>query len=225
MIGMDWKTEEAGETCNNSVPSISHLQQALIELLEGDGNDRERLTIAAASFRLALTSYLKWPSELQTDADLLRMKLTRAGHFEATIARMNEAALREVSDELWRFCQNGLLEFGEEWLDGRADSLDGIELLQEAKALLAGNGCDRENLRSAARRFWSAEFFCDTWPHELRSMTQEITAQIFRHGPIDEAIYKMSEAELNGLKLDLLRFCQTAEQFEGYQADSSDSVS
>lgn len=214
MVDIELKTEEAGLACTYRVSWASHLEQALIQLLEGVGDDRKRLTIAAASFRRALTSYLKWPSELRTDADLLRMKLTRSGCFEATIARLDDTALREVSDELWRFCQNALLDFDEVQLEGSADNLDGIELLREAKSLLAGDGCDRDKIRAAARRFWSAEFFCDVWPHELRAMTQDITAQIFRHGPIDDAIYKMSEAELIALKLELLHFCDKAEQFE-----------
>jgi len=187
-----------------------HLDAAMAELLEGDGDERERLANAAASFRAALTAYRGWPAATRTEADALRAMLVAEGRFEATVAMMSDERLRETSDGLWRFCQAALAE--EEPPSRGGPDLDGIEKLREAKALVAGDGLDRARLRAAAHLFWSAEFHCDSWPAELRSGAEALTAKIFRHGPIDQAVVGMSHeaaAEVKGL---LLRLCDEAER-------------
>ncbi len=91
-------------------------------------------------------------------------------------------------------------------------ALDGIEFLREARGLLDGDGLDRRKLRIAAHRFWSAEFHCEEWPFELRRMAESLTAQIFRHGPIDEAFRRMSDEAATQIRLDLIRLCDDAER-------------
>ncbi|HEX6986887.1 MAG TPA: hypothetical protein VF170_16035, partial [Planctomycetaceae bacterium] len=76
----------------------------------------------------------------------------------------------------------------------------------------AGDGIDRERLRTAAHRFWSAECQCDSWPPELRAIAESLTAKIFRHGPIDLAVERMSDEAAAEIKRDLLHLCDAAER-------------
>jgi hypothetical protein len=90
-------------------------------------------------------------------------------------------------------------------------ALEGIELLREARSLLNGDGLDRRKLRIAAHRFWSAEFHCEEWPWELRRMAEDLTAKIFRHGPIDEAFRRMSDEVALQIRQDLIKLCDEAD--------------
>lgn len=88
-----------------------HLRNARAELLEGDGDDRVRLLYAARAFRAALGEYDDWPPHVRANADRLRTRLgvdlpaMGRGPIAETLARLDDASLREVSDDLWRFCE------------------------------------------------------------------------------------------------------------------------
>lgn len=88
-----------------------HLRNARTELLEGDGDDRVRLLYAARAFRAALGEYEDWPPHVRAKADVLRSRLgvdrpvTGRGPIAETLAGMDDESLREVSDDLWRFCE------------------------------------------------------------------------------------------------------------------------
>lgn len=129
---------------------------------------------------------------------------------------MGNETVTEVSNELWHFCQLVLaFEAGCEMeADGKAkeSALQGIELLREARALLDDDELNRRKLRIAAHRFWSAEFHCEGWPFELRRMAENLTAQIFRHGPIDEAFRRMSHEAAVQIRQDLIKLCDDAER-------------
>ena len=91
--------------------ATDHLRNAPTELLEGDGDDRVRLLYAARSFRSALDEYEDWPPHIRAKADELRTRLgvdrpvLGKGPIAETLARMDDASLRTVSDDLWRFCE------------------------------------------------------------------------------------------------------------------------
>ncbi len=91
--------------------ATEHLGNARTELLEGDGDERLRLLYAARSFRDALNDYRDWPTAVQVQADSLRMRLgverplVGRGPIAEAVAAMSDERLREVSDELWRFCE------------------------------------------------------------------------------------------------------------------------
>lgn len=189
-----------------------NLGDVVTELLEGDADERQRLAKAVASYRVALTAYRGWPAGLRAASDALRAKLVVGGRFEATVAGLGEERLRDVSDELWRFCQTALADDGGVPTNGKADDVDGIDKLRQAKALLASDGRHRGTLRAAAHLFWSAEFYCESWPAGLRTMAESLTAKIFRHGPIDAAMLRMSDAAADEVKRDLLRLCEEAER-------------
>jgi len=88
-----------------------HLRNARAELLEGDGDDRVRLLYAARAFRAALGEYEEWPAHVRAKADELRARLgvdrpvTGRGPIAETLAQLDDASLRAVSDDLWRFCE------------------------------------------------------------------------------------------------------------------------
>lgn len=88
-----------------------HLRNARTELLEGDGDDRMRLLYAARAFRAALGEYEEWPPHVRVKADELRTRLgvdrpaMGRGPIAETLACMDDESLREVSDDLWRFCE------------------------------------------------------------------------------------------------------------------------
>ncbi len=88
-----------------------HLRNARTELLEGDGDDRVRLLYAARSFRAALDEYDEWPSTIQNQADALRTRLgvdrpaAGRGPIAESLAGLDDESLREVCNDLWRFCQ------------------------------------------------------------------------------------------------------------------------
>lgn len=91
--------------------ATEHLKNARTELLEGEGDDRVRLLYAARSFRAALDEYDHWPSTVQRRADTLQTRLgvngpaRGRGPIAESLARMDDETLREVSDDLWRFCE------------------------------------------------------------------------------------------------------------------------
>ena len=129
-----------------------HLCKARIELHEGPGDDRERLANAAREFARALAARREWPMDVKAMAGSLRAKLTATGRVDETIAAMDEQALREVSDRLWRFC-----EIAEPcpW-EGPAAEVRGIEHLRlqltgEIPGRLAAHrGVQREDQPAAA---------------------------------------------------------------------------
>lgn len=186
-----------------------HLCSARRELLEGDGDERDRLRIAAREFARALVDYPNWPARSQAVADRLRAKLLAGGGPDAAVRRMDEETLREVSDELWRFC-----EIAEPcpW-DRTAADVKGIEHLREARTALYGeNGDLRDRLKAAAHRFWSASFHVETWPSGLRTKAEALTARLFRHGKIDDAVGRMGNKTAGEISQDILRLCDEAER-------------
>ena len=188
------------------------LDDAATELLSGDGGERERVEKAAVFFRVALTAYQSWSDDRQARADSIRAKLVTEGRFEATVAKMSEERLRDVSAELRRFCWSALSEDGGKLTNESEGNLDGIDKLRKAKEIV-GDSLDRARLRAAARLFWAAEFHCDTWPPGLQATAEALTAKIFRHGPIDDAVLRMSDEAAAEVKQELLRLCDEAEGY------------
>lgn len=188
-----------------------HLCKARIELLEGHGDDRERLANAAREFAMALASRREWPLEMKATAGSLRAKLTAEGRLSESIAAMDEQSLREISDRLWRFC-----EIAEPcpW-EGPAAEVRGIEHLREAREALYGeDGNVRDRLRTAAYRFWSAALHVESWPEHLRARAEALSVKIFRHGKIDESVGRMGDKTAAEVSQEMLGICDDAEQFE-----------
>lgn len=68
---------------------------ARTELLEGDGDDRERLVVAARLVRPVLPAESFPWSRLFSD-----------GEPDAAVARMDDPTFRFISDSLWRLCSD-----------------------------------------------------------------------------------------------------------------------
>jgi len=188
-----------------------HLCKARIELLEGHGDDRERLENAAREFARALAARNEWPMGMKAWAGSLRSRLTSSGSVGETIAGMDEATLRDVSDGLWRFC-----EVAEPcpW-EGPAAEVRGIEHLREAREALYGpQGTARDRLLAAAQQFWTAAFHVESWPETLRTRAESLSAKIFRHGKIEESVSRMGDKTAAEVSQELLGLCDDAEQFD-----------
>jgi hypothetical protein len=215
MIDSRGRTPRRGRR-SDELAGVQHIHDAAAELLEGDGDERDRLQRAVACLEAGLRDYALWPTTLREKADAHRSQLTRRGCFESVVSRMRNEAVREVSNQLWQFCQL-VLAFQADFemdRDKQAETslVEGIDLLREARVLLDGDQLDRRKLRIAAHRFWSAEFHCENWPWELRRMAEDLTAQIFRHGPIDEAFRRMSDEAAQQIRQNLIKLCDDAER-------------
>lgn len=188
-----------------------HLCNVRIELLEGPGDDRERLSRAAREFSIALASRHDWPFEMQATAGAIRSLLISRGRVTDTIAAMDETTLRDVSDRLWRFC-----EVAEpcSW-DEAGARVRGLDHLREARAALhEEDGCFRERLARAAQRFWSAFIHADSWPEALRLRAESLSERICRDGRIDESIGRMGDRTAGEVSREMLGICDDAEEVE-----------
>lgn len=190
------------------------LCEARIELLEGEGDERERLLVAARCFLAAVERGRRWPPELRVDAEALKTRLLRRGTPEASVAEMNEETLRHVSDLLWRFC-----EVAEpcHW-DAAGAQVRGIEHLREARAALHGaEGDVRDRLQAAVRGFRAAVLHAGAWPAGLREKAEAVTARLFRepNGKPEDAVRRVGDKTAGEISLDILGICDDAEEVEG----------
>lgn len=195
----------------------SHLCKARFELLEGDGDERERLVHAAEQFRAALAARANWPPAVRLRADALRSRLFAGGGVSEAITRMDESTLRETSDALWQFC-----EVAEPcpW-DAEALGVRGIEHLREARTALHHHEGDlRERLRTAAQRFRAAVFHAESWPESLRATAEALTAKIFGHGKAEEPVRRMGDKTAGEISQEILRLCDDAERHDGGEGHS-----
>ena len=90
--------------------------------------------------------------------------------------------------------------------------MDGIEHLRKAKAELAAEGDLRPRLRAAARAFWSAAFFYESWPPALQSRAADMLPKLFRRGVIDESVRAMSDPSMEALSGEIRSFCEEADR-------------
>lgn len=91
--------------------------------------------------------------------------------------------------------------------------IDGIEHLAKARGILCdGPTGSREVLRKAAREFWSAYFYVQTWPHPLWIRADGLVEKILRHGVIEQAVVAMSDASVLEISQELLSLCEDAER-------------
>lgn len=92
-------------------------------------------------------------------------------------------------------------------------AMQGIDDLRKAKGILHGQtGDGRDRLRVAAHFFWSAVFHSESWPADLRSKAETLTARIFRYGTIDQAVCRMGDATAAEIGGELIRLCEDAER-------------
>jgi hypothetical protein len=74
-----------------------HLCRARFQLLEGDGDERERLTHAADEFEQACAAQTDWPPAMRSQAEALRGKL-HLKPWSAGGCRVSEETLRDASE-------------------------------------------------------------------------------------------------------------------------------
>lgn len=84
---------------------MEHLQLARTELLEGTGDERARLVIAARELLAALSDLPTWRSRTGIQSGALLPKLLFGGRVSQAVARMDEVAVRATSNELWQICE------------------------------------------------------------------------------------------------------------------------
>jgi len=190
-----------------------HLCRARFQLLEGEGDERERLAHAADEFQLAFATQTDWPPTLRRRAEVLRAKLF--SNESTTADRLaHEQSLRETSEQLWRFC-----EIAEPcpW-DAAAAGVRGIEHLREARAALHGEtGGAKDRLLTAATSFRAALFHVEMWPDALRSAAEALTAKFARYGGDrhDDAVRRMGDRTAGEISHEMLRLCDDADRHHG----------
>lgn len=195
----------------------SQLCRVRFELLDGEGDERTRLEQAAKEFRSAYGARATWPPELRRRGERLFARLF-VGNSLIALDRVDEEELRDVSDQLWQFC-----EVAEPcpW-DAAAAGVRGIEHLWEARGLLHKQEGDlRERLRAATRSFRAAALHVESWPDALRSAAEAITARLSKYGSEkpDESVRRMGNRTAREISQDLLRLCEDADRHQ-----SSDEV-
>jgi hypothetical protein len=92
--------------------------------------------------------------------------------------------------------------------------LEGIEHLRRAKAELAAGGDLRTRLRAAARAFWSAAFFYESWPPAMQRRAADMLPRLFRKGAITESVRTMSDPSMEALSGEIRAFCEEADRHE-----------
>jgi hypothetical protein len=187
-----------------------HLCRARFELLEGDGDERERLAHAADEFRLAFATQSDWPPVMRSRAEVLRSKLI-SKELTAADRLACEESLREISEQLWRFC-----EIAEPcpW-DAAAAGVRGIEHLREARTALHGqSGGAKDRLLNATTSFRAALFHVEMWPDALRSAAEALTAKFARYGSDrhDDAVRRMGDRTAGEISHEMLRLCEDADR-------------
>lgn len=187
-----------------------HLCRARFELLEGDGDERERLARAADEFRRAFATQSDWPPTVRRRAEVLRSKLFSKESMTGERLAC-EVSLRETSEQLWRFC-----EIAEPcpW-DAAAAGVRGIEHLREARAALHGqSGAAKDRLLTAATSFRAALFHVEMWPDALRSAAEALTAKFARYGCSrhDDAVRRMGDRTAGEISNEMLRLCDDADR-------------
>jgi Lon protease-like protein len=71
--------------------------------------------------------------------------------------------------------------------------IDGLEEIRAAaEALATRDEKLKERLRRAGREFWSATYFKDDWPAELRERAADLQRALLEHGSVKETVAKMS---------------------------------
>lgn len=189
----------------------NHLCNARIGLLEGDGDERERLAEAVRDFNAALAEYPSWPVGLQVRADVLRARLPSVPRSREAVALKDDGTIRELSNELWRFC-----EVAEPcpW-DGPAAAVRGVEHLRVARQELADRGHGiRERLSAAARQFWLAVLQAESWPAGLRERAEALSARVCPSGRVDQAVVRMGDRTAAEISREMLGLCDEAEAAE-----------
>ncbi len=99
-------------------------------------------------------------------------------------------------------------------------SLDGMEYLRRARAILGEDGTQldgtaRARVLEAADRFWSALFYDDTWPPSLREHAQQVGRMLLQRGTIRQTLETMDDAQLNEVQTALRAFLRAAETHHG----------
>lgn len=216
-------SEFTGRPGENVMNGVDRLCDARVELLEGDGDERERLLRAARDFLSAAEKSRGWPADVRRRAEPLLAAFLRHGGPEESVARMTEETLRQVSDELWRFS-----EVAEPCpSDAAGAKVRGIEHLREARAALDADGAVRDKVRAAARRLREAVRHAGPWPDGLRVRAEALSARIFRHGGRDGGpagerqglagggeVRRMRDESAAEISTELLGLCDDAEDFE-----------
>jgi hypothetical protein len=199
-----------------------HLCRARFQLLEGDGDERERLTHAAQEFQLACSQETDWPPAMRSRAEVLRRTLLSKEWSSAADCRVSEETLREASEQLWRFC-----EVAEPcaW-DSAASGVRGIEHLREARAALHGPiGAQTDRLRAAASSFRAALFHVESWPDALRSAAEALTAKLARYGigwQHEEAVRRMGDRTAGEISHQMLQLCDDADRHHGEELNEDE---
>lgn len=190
----------------------SQLCRVRFELLDGDGDDRERLKQAAREFHAAYSARAQWPDGLRRRAERLYARLF-AGRTMSDLDRIAEDELRDLSDQLWQFS-----EVAEPcpW-DAAAAEVRGIEHLWEARGLLHKQEGDlKERLRAATRSFRAAALHVESWPDALRSAAEALTARLSKYGSDkpDETVRRMGNRTAGEISQELLRLCDDADRHQ-----------
>lgn len=98
----------------------------------------------------------------------------------------------------------------------------GIERLRAAGDLLRRNGADppdRTLVLSATAEVWEAVTAgLDEWPWELQARAVPVQFHLVRHGSPTVTIRRMTTAELDELRQELLAFVEAAERLDGSMA-------
>ena len=81
-----------------------NLLRAKTELLEGVGEDRERLAAAARDVHAALADEADWPAGLRASADAVRAVLPCPRTLPAAVAAMSDDAARKAANLVWALC-------------------------------------------------------------------------------------------------------------------------
>ncbi len=197
-----------------------HLCRARFQLLEGDGDERERLTHAADEFEQACAAQTDWPPAMRSQAEALRGKL-HLKPWSAGGCRVSEETLRDASEQLWRFC-----EVAEPcaW-DSAASGVRGIEHLREARAALhRETGAPKDRLKAAASSFRAALFHVESWPDALRSAAEALTAKLARYGigRHEEAVRRMGDRTAGEISHQMLQLCDDADRHHREQASEEE---
>lgn len=86
-----------------------------------------------------------------------------------------------------------------------------MNYLQRAKAALRREGLTREALLEAGRAFWSAVFYLEQWPDDLRPPAIRLQERLLAAGRIRDTVERMEEQAVRDVCEEMLAFIAAAE--------------
>jgi hypothetical protein len=92
--------------------------------------------------------------------------------------------------------------------------LEGMNYLQRAEAALRREGLTREGLLEAGHAFWSAVFYLEQWPADLRRRAIRLQERLLAGGKIRDTIARMEEPAIRDACEELLAFIEIAESYQ-----------